>query len=94
MTERLAQLWRRLFYYLRRDRFDRELQEEMRFHLEPKVQENIEAGMAEQEAQHLAPGVPTGSRDGDSALRHVHDHTDQCMVSRVTSRGGRRRGPY
>ena len=52
--ERIAQLWRRLLYYLRRDRFDRELEEEMRFHLEMKVRENVEAGMSEQEARYAA----------------------------------------
>ncbi len=52
--ERIAQLWRRLIYYLQRDRFDRELQEEMRFHLEMKVRENVEAGMSEQEARYAA----------------------------------------
>ena len=52
--ERIAQLWRRLLYYLRRDRFGRELEEEMRFHLEMKVRENVEAGMSEQEARYAA----------------------------------------
>jgi hypothetical protein len=52
--ERIAQLWRRLLYYLQRDRFDRELEEEMRFHLEMKVRENVEAGMSEQEARYAA----------------------------------------
>ena len=51
--ERIAQMWR-LLYYLRRDRFDRELEEEMRFHLEMKVRENVEAGMSEQEARYAA----------------------------------------
>jgi hypothetical protein len=52
--ERIAQLWRRLLYYLRRDRFDRELEEEMRFQIEMKVRENVEAGMSEQEARYAA----------------------------------------
>jgi putative ABC transport system permease protein len=52
--ERIAQLWRRLLYYLRRDRFDRDLEEEMRYHLELKAQENVEAGMSEQEARYAA----------------------------------------
>ena len=29
---KLSQLWRRLLFYMRLDRFDRELEEEMRFH--------------------------------------------------------------
>ena len=47
MLDKLPQLWRRLRYYLRRERFDRELEEEMRFHLEMKAQENIGAGLSE-----------------------------------------------
>ncbi len=39
-------LWKRLLVLVRRDRFDRELDEEMRFHLEMKAQENLEAGMS------------------------------------------------
>src|SRR5262249_36946206 len=52
--DRLSQLWRRLFFYVRRIRFDRELEEEMRFHLEMKAQENAEAGMEPLEARHAA----------------------------------------
>jgi len=51
MLDKLSQLWRRLLFYLRRDRFDRELEEEMQFHLEMKAQENAEAGMGPMEAQ-------------------------------------------
>jgi hypothetical protein len=38
MMDKLSELWRRLLFYLRRDRFDREMEEEMRFHLEMKAQ--------------------------------------------------------
>jgi hypothetical protein len=51
MTDKLLQLWRRLLFYARRDRFDRELEEEMRFNLEMKAQENAEAGMKPEEAR-------------------------------------------
>src|SRR5215470_8655123 len=54
MMDKLLQLWRKLFFYLRRDQFDRELEEEMRFHLEMKAQENAEAGMEPEEARHAA----------------------------------------
>ena len=37
LFDKLSQLWRRLLFYMRRDRFDRELEEEMRFHLEIKL---------------------------------------------------------
>src|SRR5262245_4254311 len=45
MMDKLLQIWRRLLFYLRRNRFDRDLEEEMRFHLELKARENAEAGM-------------------------------------------------
>jgi hypothetical protein len=35
---------------------------------------DLHVGMAEEQAQQLAPGVPTGSGDGDPG-RHVHDYT-------------------
>jgi predicted permease len=52
--DKLMQLWRRLCFYLRRDRFDRELAEEMRFHLELKVEDNLQAGMTPTEARAAA----------------------------------------
>jgi len=54
MIDKLSQLWRRLLFYLRRDRFDRELEEEMRFHLKMKAEENAEAGMEPEEARYAA----------------------------------------
>ncbi len=54
MLNQLLQIWRRLLFYLRRDRFDRELEEEMRFHLEMKAQANAEAGMEPLEARYAA----------------------------------------
>ena len=51
---RLAQLWRRVVFLLGRYRFDRELEEEMRIHLEMKVEEYIAAGMSAQEARYAA----------------------------------------
>src|SRR5215470_5399216 len=54
MMDKLSQLWRRLLFYARRDQFDRELEEEMRFHLEMKAQENSEAGMEPEEASYAA----------------------------------------
>lgn len=46
----LSQFWRRCRHYLRRDRFDRELTEEIRLHLEMKAEEYVAAGMAPEEA--------------------------------------------
>src|SRR5262245_29469731 len=51
---KLSQLWRRLLFYARRDRFDRELEEEMRFHLEMKAAENLAAGISPDEARYAA----------------------------------------
>jgi putative ABC transport system permease protein len=54
LFDKLSQLWRILHFYLRRDRFDRELEEEMRFHLEMKTEENAEAGMEPEDACYAA----------------------------------------
>jgi predicted permease len=54
MMEKLLQLWRRMLFYARRDRFDRELEEEMRFHLEMKAEENLAAGISPEEARYAA----------------------------------------
>src|SRR5262245_48070870 len=54
MLDKLSQLWRRLLFYLRRDQFDRELEEEMRFHLEMKAEENLVAGISPEEARYAA----------------------------------------
>ncbi len=51
---KLSQLWRRLLFYSRRDRFDRELEEEMRLHLEMKAEENLAAGVSPEEARYAA----------------------------------------
>jgi len=52
--DKLSQLWRRLLFYARRNRFDRELEEEMRFHLEMKAEENLAAGVSPEEARYAA----------------------------------------
>ncbi|HYY96504.1 MAG TPA: ABC transporter permease, partial [Pyrinomonadaceae bacterium] len=52
--QRLAELWRRVLFLLRRGRFDREMSEEMRFHLEMKAEENVEGGMTPEEALYAA----------------------------------------
>jgi predicted permease len=54
MLNLFLQLWRRLLFYVRRDRFDRELEEEMRFHLEMRVGENLAAGMSPEEARYAS----------------------------------------
>src|SRR5262245_22794771 len=54
MMDKLSQLWRRLLFYTRRSRFDHDLEEEMRFHLELKARENVEAGMKLEAARYAA----------------------------------------
>jgi putative ABC transport system permease protein len=54
MMDKLSQFWRRLLFYVRRNQFDRELEEEMRFHLEMKAQENAQAGMDPLESRYAA----------------------------------------
>jgi predicted permease len=48
------QVWLRLKTFFRRERCDEELNEEIRFHLEQQVAENIAAGMSPSEARHAA----------------------------------------
>src|SRR5258708_7311616 len=47
----LTKLWRRFLFVLRRNKFDRELSEEMQFHLALKIEENQAKGMSQQEAR-------------------------------------------
>jgi hypothetical protein len=54
LLSKLLQLWRRLLFYLRRARFDRELEEEMRFHLEMKAEENLTEGISPEESRYAA----------------------------------------
>src|SRR5262245_59111927 len=54
LFDKLSQLWRRPLFYAWRDRFDRELEEEMRFHLEMKATENLAAGVSPEEARYAA----------------------------------------
>jgi predicted permease len=54
VMNQLLQLWRRLLFYLRRDQFDRELEEEMKFHLGMKAEESRTSGMSPQEARYAA----------------------------------------
>src|SRR5262249_15676173 len=50
----LSQLWRRLLSLLRRGRHEREMEEEMRFHLEMQIEQNLSAGMEAEEARYAA----------------------------------------
>src|SRR5215470_16387677 len=48
------QIWRRLLSLLRRRRHEREMEEEMRFHLEMQIEQNLASGMATEEARYAA----------------------------------------
>ena len=50
----LDQIQRRLAVLLRRERFDRDLEEEMQAHLEMQAEENVENGMPPEEARNAA----------------------------------------
>ncbi|HYP02599.1 MAG TPA: ABC transporter permease [Pyrinomonadaceae bacterium] len=51
---RLSQLWQQILHYVWRAHFDREMEEEMRFHLEMKAEENVASGMTPEEARRVA----------------------------------------
>jgi len=50
----VSHLWRRLLSLLRRRRHEREMEEEMRFHLEMQIEQNLSSGMAAEEAHYAA----------------------------------------
>src|SRR5262245_38848616 len=54
MINILSQLWRRLLSLLRRRRHEREMEEEMRFHLDMQIEQNLTSGMAAEEAHYAA----------------------------------------
>jgi predicted permease len=54
MIDRLRGLWLRVRYYLFRARYDREMQEEMRYHLELRAAEHARDGLTETEAGQAA----------------------------------------
>ena len=54
MMDWLRGLWLRLRYYLFRAKYDREMQEEMRYHLELRAADNAREGLTEPEARQAA----------------------------------------
>jgi hypothetical protein len=50
----LGEIWRRLVFFLRREQFQRDLEEEMRLHQELRAQANAEEGMPPEEARYAA----------------------------------------
>jgi hypothetical protein len=61
--ERLGELWRRIWFLLREDRFNKEMEEEIRFHLDSKTEQNVDHGMSDDEA-----GYAARRRFGNAAL--------------------------
>ena len=70
------QFFRRLWFLWRRERLDLDLQEEMRHHLELKIQENLAAGMAEDEARRRAY-----SEFGNPAVAQEHTRESRGLPS-------------
>src|ERR1700752_1938111 len=54
MMNILLQIWRRLLSLSRRGRHEREMDEEMRFHLEMQIEQNLSSGMVAEEARYAA----------------------------------------
>ena len=50
----MGELWRRLLFLLQGSRFNREMEEELRFHLKSKTELNRESGMGADEARYAA----------------------------------------
>ena len=67
----MSKIWRRLRVLLRRDRFDSDLEEEMRMHVEMQAEENVESGMSPEEAGYAAKrqfGNPTLFKESSREL--------------------------
>jgi hypothetical protein len=54
MMNILSQIWRWLICFTRRGRLEREMEEEMRFHLEMQIEQNLSSGMGAEEARYAA----------------------------------------
>src|SRR5215468_3340055 len=54
LSQSLWRFWRRLLSPLRRGRYEREMEEEMRFHLEMQIEQNLSSGMESEEARYAA----------------------------------------
>src|SRR5260221_2796858 len=70
------QFFRRLWFLWSRERLDRDLQEQMRQHLELKIQENLAAGMTENEARRHAH-----SEFGNPAVVQEQTHASRGLPS-------------
>jgi putative ABC transport system permease protein len=75
----LLELWRRFRYYGNKDRFDRDLEEEMRFHIEMKVEENLASGAAPDEARRVA------EREFGNRMRLLESSRDTFRFAAIES---------
>jgi ABC-type antimicrobial peptide transport system permease subunit len=70
-------LWRRLLSLFRRKRHEREMEEEMRFHLEMQIEQNLASGMANEIRQSVwsvAPYLPVAD------VRTLNDNYTRSMA--------------
>ena len=51
LSKKLREIWRRFGFYFRREQFDRDLDDEMRFHLAMKARARMESGAQSREAE-------------------------------------------
>ncbi len=77
--ETLTELWNRLRTLLRRGQIDRDLEEEMRFHVEMRARENVEAGMSEGEARRAAHQAFGNQLLAKEDSRHVWTFTAETL---------------
>ena len=82
--EMLMRVLRRLLFYFRRNRFDRELEEEMRFHQEMRAEENLAGGLSEEEARYAAQrqfGNQTFLQEVSREMWGIRRRPSDCRVS-------------
>jgi hypothetical protein len=53
--ERWGEFWRRIWFLFRENGFNQEMEEEIRFHLDRKAEQNVGRGMSDDEAGYAAP---------------------------------------
>ena len=81
---RITRLFRRVLFFFKRDRFDRDLAEEIQFHLELKTQQNIQSGMSENDARYAAiRHFGNAARTGERSREIWMFHTIEILVQDI-----------